>query len=868
MNFFKSYLFSFVTLAIVTISCNKATKETSINENKTVSSKQDRDTSVHTTPLVIWFLQPAHQHDTLPYIHNGSTNIHGDAEGKGWDEALPIGNGRLGAMVFGGTKRERIQLNESTLWKGKNIKKTDPELPAVLSEIRKMIFDEKYAEAASTAESKLTGTIDQLASYQPLADLYIELTDMNYDTPVSDYYRDLHIDSAIATVHFRIGDKLITREVFASYTDNVIVVKLKSDKPGGINAKVSLMREAGAETFRSPFDSTLLIQRGSVAENGLLFETQVKASYSGGTVRNGTKQLVCQNVDEITLYISAATNYEYKEHAVAAKQMLLAAMSKPYDQLRADHIASYKNIFNTLELNLNFVDKAYDIPTDKRVEKVKSGVEDNYLTELLFQYGRYLLISSSRPKSYPANMQGLWNEHLTPLNGSGYKTAWSLPLIYSFADITGLSELKSPLFKLVDTCAIFGADAATSMYGTKGWVAHDYVSIFGNDYPTLHQTQSIAHTGGVWLAAMYYDTYLFNRDKEFLKNKVLPIVKGSAEFILNNLQEVPSGKPLEGKLVINPSLSNGNSFVHSDGTNISVGYASTIDQMLAKDILTIAVSTIDELSSKNYKFEPQLRARASDALTRLALVDTKSTTLPEWVASLKEADELKSSIPQLYGLFPSNQISASKTPELAKAAESLLKSTLSLTKQSSYTYSLASIWYARLGNAEAADANLLKHVQNSISTNLLSSSPPFAIDGSMGFTTAVTEMLVQSHEGFLKFAPALPANWEVGNLKGFVARGGYTGTIEWSNAKVYVSLFSKSDQTCKIYSETPIKVFDNGTLINVKKEDEKIYVFEIQKNKLYNVAYAKRSGSSKSSGSKGMGIWPDLGLGIDLGINL
>lgn len=309
-----------LSLAIyVFVSCNKTNKE--IETHKIVDKKQFVDTNVKATPLVLWFTKPAFQPDSTPYLHNGSTNIHGDAEGKGWDEALPIGNGHMGAMVFGGTRFERLQLNEESIWSYPLSTNTNFATVDDIKEIQNLIFTEKYAEAQALVTQKLTGNTNDMPKYQPLADLILETTDLD-ETKVTDYYRDLHIDSAIATVHFHVGEKRYTREVFASFPNKIIVMKLSCNVPNSINAKISLLREAESETFRSPFDTTLLIQRGKLSTNGLQFETQVKAVYRNGSVRNDTKKLIAKDVDELYIYISASSSANGANYALEAKKKL------------------------------------------------------------------------------------------------------------------------------------------------------------------------------------------------------------------------------------------------------------------------------------------------------------------------------------------------------------------------------------------------------------------------------------------------------------------------------------------------------------------------------------------------------------------
>jgi len=462
-------------------------------------------------------------------------------------------------------------------------------------------------------------------------------------------------------------------------------------------------------------------------------------------------------------------------------------------------------------------------------------------------------------------MQGLWNEHLSPIFGSGYKTNWTLPLVYSHADATNLGELKNPVVDLIETAAGFGAKVAGSMYGTGGWVAHDFVSIYGNDLPTMHSIDAVSPLGGAWLANMIFESYQYNQDKEYLKNKAYPLMKGAAQFLIENLVEVPANLPLAGKLVVSPSLANGNAFLKEDGTTAKVAYGSTVDQMLAFDLINNTMKAIDELSAKNYKFDPQFRAQLVATLNNLARcqVDSNSGEINEWVGGLKSAPVDKAFISQLYGLYPSAIISKNTTPELADAAAKTLENNLINLKKTSFGYSLAAIWWARLGNAINADDYLLKQIHFSTTRNLLSSTPPFAIDGNMAFTTAVTEMLLQSQDAELNLVPALPPTWEEGSFKGFRARGGFSCDVEWGNGKVYATITSLNGNKCRVRAKS-IKIFDQGKVVETTKIAENLYEFSTELGKAYTLTYV--GGSTAKGKSKGMGIWPDLG--IDLGIKL
>jgi len=854
-----------LAICYVLFACND--QKQAIKGNRTVQSKLAQDSVYNQTPLVLWFTTPAFQQDSTPYANGASTHIHGNPEGKGWDEALPIGNGRLAAMVFGGISRERIQLNEESLWSGKKVDIGSPETAKDLNEIRKLIFEGKQEEAQLLAEQKLTGKPQNISAYQSLADVFIDFPDADEKSEITDYYRDLHIDSALATVHYRVGEKLYTREAFASYVDDIIVVRITCNWPNSVNANISLTREAESETFRSPFDSSLLIQRGMLSDNGLLFETQLKVAHSGGVVDNETRKIICKNVDTLTLYISAATNYNHSSHALFAKQTLLQAMSKPYSQLKADHIADYKNLFYRVAFNLTSADKAYDLATDKRIQKVKNGNSDKYLTELMFHYGRYLLISSSRPGSLPANMQGKWNEHLNPENGSGYKIEWTLPLVYSIADVTNLAECEEPLMKMIDTSAAFGAEAARKMYGYNGWVAHDFLSVYGNNYPTTHQLESIPPVGAAWLVTALYDSYLFHGDKTLLKTKLFPLMKNACLFMLDYLVAVPNGTNNEGKLVVCPSLSEENEFEKPNGSKIKLSYGSAMDQQLVYDLLSSTLGAIDQLSSKNIKFEPQLRLKIADAIGKLALapINAKTGELQEWLEDYITAKTEKNYVSQLYGLYPSSQISRNLDPALAKAAEQTLINEVPRLKKSSHGNALAAIWWARLGKPDEALKYLNKQISESTAPNLLSSNPPFFIDGNMIFTSAVAEMLLQSHENILEFLPAEPSILGEGYAKGLRARGGFVCDITWGKGKVKANLTSNLGNECVVRIKSKAVITSNNQKIAFQRKQPDLVSFETEVGKNYEITYSGGITESKAGGDKnGLGI----DLGIDLGIKL
>ncbi|MDX2195557.1 MAG: glycoside hydrolase family 95 protein [Cytophagales bacterium] len=866
-NFFRfSFIITIATVVAFT-HCNKAKKE-----NKSVKYKKNADSNATMTQLVLWYEHPALQKDTAPYGNGTSTNIHGDADNKGWCEALPIGNGRLAAMIFGGIKRERIQLNEESLWSGKYAEYNIQDAKNTLDEARKLIFDGKNADAQALIEQKLTPSATDANNYQSLGDLYIDYTDISDESIVTDYYRDLHIDSAIATEHYHIGDKFYTREMFASLADNVIVIKLTCNQPSSINATISMRREADAETVRSPFDSTLLIQRGALTANGLLHETQIKAVYSGGTVRNGSRRIVAQNVDELVLIVSAATNYRSSQHAVYAKRLLLDAAAKSYQDLRRAHIDAYKSYFTKVQIDLNPEDKTFDLATDKRLEKMKSGVMDKHLMQVLFQYGRYLLISSSQPGTLPANLQGKWNEHLSPLYGSGYKTVNSLPIIYTHADATNLSELKAPLLWLADTLTKNAKNNALSLTGTpQGIAIFDQMNIFGNVSPATHQVESFNVLGAVYICNTLFETYNFNQDIEYLK-KVYPFMKLAAQFVANYLVQAPPGSPIAGKWVVCPSLSDGNEFMTSDGATSKVSYASTQDQSAVNQLFSNIIIAIDGQSDKNFRFDPEFRKTIINLQADLAKTnsDNAQASINEWPVKYQYAQDASTSMSAIYPLFPYNYISKNITPEMSTLAQNTLQDMIPKLKPNSYNNVWAANCFARLLNNPKTIEYLLKHLQYNTAPNLMSVAPPFSIEGNMLLTNALTEMLLQSQDNEISILPCLPKEIASGSVKGLKARGGFVCDIAWNGNKINANISSLAGNKCQLRVTGSLSIQNASGPIAYKKILRDLIEFETNAGESYTVSYIAsdkpNSGGKGYNASSGSEIWPNLGIWDDLGL--
>ncbi|GAA2403071.1 glycoside hydrolase family 95 protein [Streptomyces glaucosporus] len=743
-----------------------------------------------------------------------------------WLRALPVGNGRLGAMVFGGTDTERLQLNEDTLWAGGPHDYDNPRALASLSEARRLVFEGRWDEARALVDSDLMGVPVKQLQYQTVGDLLLSFDGGGTeDAEVSGYRRELDLATAVASVEYERGGVRHRREVFASAPDGVVVVRLTADTPGALSFTASLGSPLRSASSSPDPTGIALDGRGDDAQGiagALRFRCLVRAVAEDGEVCSADGELRVTGATAVTLLVSAATNHrdwrgvddDPGAAAVRAARPLTAAAARSYAELRARHVADHAALFDRVRLDLPATPAAAR-PTDERVADFARG-DDPHLVALYFAYGRYLLIACSRPGSQPANLQGLWNDLTDPPWGGKYTININTEMNYWPAAPANLLECWEPLFDLLDDLAAAGARTARAMYGARGWVAHHNTDLWRGTAPVDGAFWGMWPTGGAWLALSVWEHHRFTGDTEALRGRY-PVLAGAARFFLDSLVTDPA----TGELVTCPSLSPENA--HHPGPGGSLCAGPTMDNEILRDLFD-ATAECAELLGVDEELAKEARA-ARDRLApmRVGALGQLQEWREDWDAQAPEQGHRH--VSHLYALHPGNRITRRGTPELFEAA----RTTLELRGDAGTGWSLAwkiNFW-ARLEDGARSYKLLADQLTpERTAPNLFDLHPPFQIDGNFGATSGIAEWLVQSHAGEVHLLPALPPALPEGSVRGLLARGGFEVGVTWrGGALAGAELVSRGGRRARVRTAGEVRVLHDGRPVETVRPEAGVVEF-------------------------------------------